>query len=180
MEYPLLVDICKDLRSQGVLTPILILSGQSEKLSVVKGLELGADDYLTKPFSQNELIARLSALVRRNNKSFAVHWAHKYGIGLNVSTYTVHAGTKTVKLTKKESLLLQRLMHESPMPASRTKLLEDVWGIDDLHTSNRLDVYIRRLRWKLEQLTHKNLIHTVRGQGYYFIPPSDKVDADEM
>ncbi|HSX44331.1 MAG TPA: response regulator transcription factor [Candidatus Saccharimonadales bacterium] len=174
------LEVCKDLRRQGVLTPILILSGKSEEPSVVQGLDLGADDYLAKPFSQNELVARLSALVRRHNKSFAVHWAHKYGIGLNLDTYTVHVGAKSVKLTKKEALLLQRLMHESPSPTSRAVLLQDVWGIDDLHTSNRLDVYIRRLRWKLEQLTHQNLIHTVRGQGYYFSQQADDTVSDQI
>lgn len=162
------LDICRDLRAQGNFTPILILSGHSDKVHIVRGLELGADDYLTKPFSYNELSARLSALVRRGQKDFALRKVSQCGLTLDLNTCIAEFKGKSVVLTKKEVLLLKRLMAESPVPASRYMLLKDVWGIDDLHTSNRLDVYIKRLRLKLLRLTDSELIHTVRGSGYYF------------
>lgn len=162
------LDICRDLRAQGNFTPILILSGHIDKVHIVRGLELGADDYLTKPFSYNELSARLQALVRRGHKNFAMRRISQCGLSLDLNSCIASYDGKSTVLTRKEVLLLKRLMAESPSPISRYTLLKDVWGIDDLHTSNRLDVYIKRLRLKLLTLTDQALIHTVRGSGYYF------------
>lgn len=163
-------DMCRDLRITGICVPILMISEQCEKSDIVRALEFGADDYLTKPYSYKELVARLRALVRRHRKTFAAIKTQRYDLELDVTNSTVRSQTGIMKLTRKEALLLQRLMIDAPDAISRQILLEDVWGIDDMHTSNRLDVYIRRLRWKLEQLTNKDLIHTIRSQGYYFGP----------
>ncbi len=170
-------DVCRRLRQKGVTTPILMVSESTQKISLIRCLELGADDFLVQPLNHNELIARIRALVRRDNKSFASFWADKCGISLDMATHTVFAQDMSSKLTRKEALLLKRLMIEASSTISRESLLQDVWGIDDLHTSNRLDVYVRRLRWKLEQLTNQNLIHTVRGQGYYFSHQPDDTDS---
>lgn len=160
--------VCGMLRTKGILTPILMLSGVTDKPNIVQCLELGADDYLTKPFSHTELIARLKALVRRNQKDFSVRWVNKHGLDLDtVKNMAVFEG-RSMSLTKKESMLLGRLMNESPEPIARELLLKDVWGINYMHTSNRLDVYVRRLRCKLENIRANNLLHTVRGYGYYF------------
>jgi DNA-binding response OmpR family regulator len=161
-------DICKNLRAQGVLTPILMLSGKTDKPDIIRSLELGADDYLTKPFNHTELVARLKALVRRNNRTFPARWVNGCGLELDIINSKATYGESSVILTKKETLLLRRLMNESPEATSREILLKDVWGIDDMHTSNRLDVYIRRLRSKLEKIDVHDLVHTQRGSGYYF------------
>jgi DNA-binding response OmpR family regulator len=164
------LEVCQQLRSNGILTPILILSGRTDKNIVVRGLEAVADDYLTKPFSGNELVARIRALLRRNKKTFQAQLLERFGIELDILTNEARRGNKTVNLTKKETLLLQRLMSEAPKPVSRNALLQDVWGIgNSIHASNRLDVYIRRLRSKLKSLdTDGSQIHTVRGSGYNF------------
>jgi DNA-binding response OmpR family regulator len=161
------LDVCRQLRRKGVTIPILMVSESTQKVILIRCLELGADDFLVQPFNLNELIARIRALVRRDHKDFASLWAEKCGIRLDMATHTVHGQNTVIELTKKEALLLKRLMIEAPDTISRDTLLQDVWGIDNAHTSNRLDVYVRRLRWKLEQLCQTNLIHTVRGNGYY-------------
>lgn len=161
-------DVCRNLRAHGILTPILMLSGLTEKQSIVKSLDFGADDYLTKPFSHQELIARLKALVRRNHKSFTTRTIQKSGLELDTSTGHVIFGEQSILLTSKETLLLKRLMYDTPEPVPRLALLKDVWEIDHTHTSNRLDVYVRRLRAKLESVGAEDLIHTLRGRGYYF------------
>ena len=161
-------DVCKELRTRGVLTPILMLSGMTETPCIVQCLELGADDYLTKPFSHTELVARLQALVRRNHKSFSARRVESGGLVLDTEAHTVSYDDQTALLTKKEVLLLRRLMYEAPESVGRTQLLKDVWEIDDSHTSNRLDVYVRRLRAKLDDLGAINQISTQRGKGYAF------------
>lgn len=164
------IEICRNLRSQGILTPILMLSGKTDKPDIVKSLDIGADDYLTKPFSQTELVARMRALVRRNRKTFPARWVRVCGVELDIPNSTVINNGKSVMLTNKEASLLRRLMDESPDTVSREQLLKDVWGIDDMHTSNRLDVYVRRLRFKLEGIGADHFIRTLRGSGYYFGP----------
>jgi DNA-binding response OmpR family regulator len=162
------IELCQNLRSEGIMTPILMLSGNTERTSIIRSLELGADDYLTKPFNHTELVARLSALVRRNHKAFDSRWVEKDGVRLDTGSNKVSCGSQSVGLTHKESLLLRRLMFESPEAVDRECLLSDVWEIENHHTSNRLDVYIRRLRAKLSGIGANNLIHTRRGNGYSF------------
>jgi len=162
------LEICEDLRAKGVLTPVLILSGKTEKNSIVKGLELGADDYLTKPFSNTELAARLKALTRRNKKSFSSQLLNRHGVELDVLAHVARFGEEFILLTEKETLLLKRLMSEAPRSVPRAVLLQDVWGVRDTYASNRLEVYIRRLRTKLEALSGNSHIRTIRGAGYYF------------
>jgi len=162
------LEICAKLRARGIFTPVLVLSGQTEKESIVQGLNAGADDYLTKPFNDSELTARLRALLRRNKKAFVTLTLQRCGVTLDLPSRTVRFEDTVVGLTKKETALLKRLMSESPEPVSRLALLQDVWGIGDTHASNRLDVYIRRLRKKLDALGSDVYVHTVRSGGYYF------------
>ena len=165
------LDVCSNLRRRGILTPVLMLSGKTEKDTIVQCLNAGADDYLTKPFSQRELVARIKALVRRNQKAFNTQLLERYGISLDVDTGVAQFGGDSIVLTKKETLLLKRLMADAPKPVARFALLQDVWWISDSHASNRLDVYIRRLRKKLENLCSDPCIQTIRGRGYYFDKP---------
>jgi DNA-binding response OmpR family regulator len=162
------IEICKDLRHEGIITPILILSGQSDKSTIVTGLEVGADDYLTKPFEANELLARIKAMLRRNQKNFDSRLIRQGQIELDMIERTIRCGQRSQALTTKEASLLSRLMNDPSHPVPRESLLKDVWGIDNTHTSNRLDVYIRRLRQKLEDLSGEAHIQTLRGSGYYF------------
>ena len=163
--------VCDTLRRNGILTPILVLSGHSDKYSIVKCLEIGADDFLIKPFNHDELIARIEALIRRNSRSFASLTLQKQGLELNTITGKVTYGQNTVVLTTKESLLLQRLMNDAPATVDHDALLKDVWSVKNRHTSNRLEVYISRLRTKLTTIGTGHLIQTVRGRGYYFGNP---------
>ncbi len=161
-------ETCESLRANGVLTPILMLSGNRDEYSTIHGLEVGADEYICKPISNNELIARVSALVRRNNKSFTTRWLSRSGLDLDLNTNIVQLAENAVCLTKKEAELLHRLMGDTPAIISREQLLKDVWGIKEDHTSNRLDVYIRRLRDKLKTINADYLVQTLRGSGYFF------------
>lgn len=162
------LDVCSCLRANGVLTPILILSGIIDKPAIVRGLNAGADDYLTKPFSADELMARIRALLRRNGKAFSSESIQFYDVVLDIPAYTLRTAKNAVSLTGKEVLLLKRLMSAAPKPAPRLTLLQDVWGIGDSNSSNRVDVYIRRLRMKLRTLHSGCRIRTIRGGGYYF------------
>lgn len=165
------LDVCVSLRRCGILTPVLMLSGKTEKESIIQCLNAGADDYLTKPFSQRELVARIKALVRRNQKAFNAQLLERYGFSLDIESGVAQFGTDSIVLTKKETLLLKRLMADAPKPVPRFALLQDVWWIGDAHASNRLDVYVRRLRKKLAVLTGDPCIQTIRGRGYYFAKP---------
>lgn len=162
------LDVCRCLRAEGVLTPILILSGNIDKTTVVRGLNAGADDYLTKPFSADELMARINALLRRNGRAFSSEVIQCYDVVLDIPAYALRTSKASVSLTGKEILLLKRLMSEAPKPVPRLTLLQDVWGIGSGNSSNRVDVYIRRLRMKLRALHGGCCIRTIRGGGYYF------------
>ena len=162
------LEICANLRARGVFAPVLVLSGQTEKDTIVRGLNAGADDYLTKPFDDTELVARLRALLRRNKRSFSTHIIERSGVTLDIFSRIARFEGRSVLLTQKETLLLKRLMAEAPDPIVRIALLQDVWGIGSTHASNRLDVYIRRVRQKVRKLCGTDYIHTLRGGGYYF------------
>ncbi len=160
--------VCMGLRQKGFLAPILVLSSNHEKTDIVQMLNSGADDFLKKPFDFNELHARLQAMQRRYKRNFSVGTLESSGITLYVHDRKVTNDSQAVGLTPTETILLSRLMQHSPRPIKRNTLFEEVWGIDDSHTSNRLDAYIRRLRMKLAGIYDEPLIHTVHASGYYF------------
>jgi two-component system phosphate regulon response regulator PhoB len=165
------LDICRLLRHQGNAVPILMLSAKGSETDRVLGLEVGADDYLTKPFSMRELVARCRALLRRQRLSVLPQVpVLKYkDISLNPQECRVLVRGQEVNLSPKEFRLLELFMSYARRVWSREQLLDQVWGPDFVGDSKTVDVHIRWLREKLEQdPSHPEYIVTVRGFGYRF------------
>lgn len=159
------VEVCQRLRRQGVQIPILMLTARSLVEQRVEGLDAGADDYLTKPFALAELLARVRALIRRGfNKSGAVL---RYE-DLELDRHGRHAqrGRAEIVLTAKEFALLEFLMLRAPEPVTRSEIVEHVWDSHFDSETNLVDVYINRLRQKVDQGHSAKLIFTLRGTGY--------------
>lgn len=165
------LDICRLIRHQGNSVPILILSAKASETDRVLGLEVGADDYLTKPFSMREMVARCRALLRRQRLSnMPLVPVLKYkDISLNAQECRVLVREQEVNLSPKEFRLLELFMSYTRRVWSREQLLDQVWGPDFVGDSKTVDVHIRWLREKLEQdPSHPEYIVTVRGFGYRF------------
>ena len=165
------LDICRLLRYQGNITPILVVSAKSSETDRVLGLEVGADDYLTKPFSMRELIARCRALLRRQRYSdFSPSSVQKYrDICLYPQECRVIVRDVEVNLSPKEFRLLELFMSYPRRVWSREQLIEQVWGADFLGDTKTVDVHIRWLREKLEEEpSQPDYLITVRGFGYRF------------
>jgi len=160
--------IIRTLRASDTNTPALILSALGDVDDRVKGLRAGADDYLTKPFSPAELLARLEALVRRSKHSGAVaETILTVGdLELNLLTRSVHRDAQTIDLQPREFRLLEFLMRNEGNVVTRTMLLENVWDYHFDPQTNVIDVHISRLRQKIDRHFSTPLIHTVRGAGY--------------
>jgi DNA-binding response OmpR family regulator len=158
--------VCEELRKNGVLTPILILSGDTNKKTVIHGLRTGADDYLEKPFYRVELLERLNAIIRRNRRAFPTSLLTFKDLRLDTQNHTLEANQKPLKLTLNEMAVMRCLMQYAPKIVGRDDMFKRVWGISKDHTSNRLDVYVKRLRGKLGQLDTGITIQTVYGKGY--------------
>ena len=166
------LDICRVLRYKGNIVPILILSAKASETDRVIGLEVGADDYLTKPFSMRELVARCRALIRRQNYSTNSSSSTGQQFG-DIAMYTeecrVIVRGEEVSLSPKEFRLLDLFMSYPRRVWSREQLIEQVWGPDFLGDSKTVDVHIRWLREKLEKdPSHPEYLITVRGFGYRF------------
>lgn len=159
------LDVLKELRSGRVKTPILILTARSEVDQRVNGLDAGADDYLTKPFAIEELLARTRALLRRagGEPSGIVQVDD---LILNPVTHDVTRGGQRIDLTSKEYALLEYMMRNAGRVLTRTMIAEHVWNLDFDTFTNVIDVYIRYLRNKIDRGRTRGLIHTVRGSGY--------------
>jgi len=165
------LDICRLLRYQGDITPILVVSAKSSETDRVLGLEVGADDYLTKPFSMRELIARCRALLRRQRYSnSAPSSVQKYrDISLFPEECRVTVRGTEASLSPKEFRLLELFMSYPRRVWSREQLIEQVWGVDFLGDTKTVDVHIRWLREKLEEEpSQPEYLITVRGFGYRF------------
>ena len=165
------LDVCRLLRYQGDITPILIVSAKSSETDRVLGLEVGADDYLTKPFSMRELVARCRALLRRQKYSNSTSSSvQKYGdISLFPQECRVIVRGSEVNLSPKEFRLLELFMSYPRRVWSRDQLIEQVWGADFLGDTKTVDVHIRWLREKLEaEPSQPEYLITVRGFGYRF------------
>src|SRR5690349_9085503 len=160
--------VCQALRADRstAAVPIIMLTARGEESERIAGLELGADDYVTKPFSPRELTARVAALLRRVQRAPAAAGGRlTYGpISIDVDRHTVHVGEKEVKLTAKEFLLLQYLVEHRGRVLSRDLLLTDVWGYQYTGGTRTVDVHIRRLREKLPLLA--DAIVTIKQFGY--------------
>ena len=166
------VDVCQNLRSIGIGTPILMLTAMISIEDRVSGLRCGADDYLGKPFAFEELLARMDALTRRGNLQVKPIACSELVIGdlhFNLSTMTVSHGGKAVILTAKELALLELFMRNPDRLYSRERILSNVWGTQEDPLTNVVDVYIARLRSKLSEAHSDSCtetIQTVRGLGY--------------
>jgi DNA-binding response OmpR family regulator len=159
------LDICLRLRSTGVQVPIIMLTAKDEVPDRVTGLNAGADDYVTKPFSMEELLARVKARLRRTQPNDPDQLQFKDLI-LNGLTREVYRGSQLIELTAKEFDLLEFMLQNPRQVITRDRILEKVWGYDFMGESNIIEVYIRALRIKLEASNSKRLLHTVRGVGY--------------
>src|SRR5450432_1803975 len=157
--------VARRLRAGGIRVPILMLTARDSVSDIVRGLDVGADDYLTKPFSFEVLAARLRVIGRRTaNESEGV--LQVADLNLNTGTHEVHRGRKPLVLTRTEFILLEHLMRRAGRLVSRTDLTEAIWGNDRDVESNTLDVFIFQLRSKVEAGGANRLIQTVRGFGY--------------
>lgn len=161
-------DICKNLRKEGNLTPIIILTAKGSVQERVLGLEIGADDYIVKPFSFVELLARVRAIIRRSNDKTPILKVDT--LELNPNTHIVARSGKEIFLTGKEYVLLEYLMNHSDQILTRDQIIEHVWDYSYDNIGNIVDVFINRLRNKLETpfRKEKKLIHTARNVGYRF------------
>ncbi len=165
-------DLCRRLRAEGVEIPVLMLTARGEEADRVVGLDLGADDYVTKPFSVRELGARVRALLRRARRLHALPDSMNFGeITVDFRSYVAKKGQRVLDLTRKEFQLLQVLVARSPDVVSRDDLLDEVWGQDCYPTTRTVDTHIANLRVKLETNARKpRHILTVHGVGYRWSP----------
>ncbi|GAB6100567.1 response regulator transcription factor [Halanaerocella petrolearia] len=166
-------DICREIRKNDQFNklPIIILSAKEEEVDKILGLELGADDYITKPFSPRELIARVKAVLRRVTSQDFVQKDDVIKVGdvkLDLNKYQVEIVGSEVNLTPKEFELLSVLMTNLGQVFSRSYLLKEIWGYDYQGDTRTVDVHIRRLRKKLGEYSKLDYIKTVRGVGYKF------------
>jgi DNA-binding response OmpR family regulator len=159
------VELCRRLRATGIKIPVILLTARDEVGDRVAGLDAGADDYVVKPFSIEELLARIRAHLRRTQETDE-DVLHFEDLSLNRRTREVKRGERAIELTAKEFALLEYLMNHPRQVYTRDRILEQVWGYDFMGDSNIIEVYIRYLRLKLEEKGEKRLIHTVRGVGY--------------
>jgi two-component system, OmpR family, response regulator MprA len=161
------LEICRRIRRSGDATPILMLTARDAVNDRVAGLDVGADDYLVKPFDLAELLARLRALLRRHNVLDGDGTVLRFeDLSLSPQTREVHRGTRSVELTKIEFDLLELFLHHPRQVLTRDQILDLVWGYNFDSGTNSLAVYIGYLRRKLEEASEPRLIQTVRGVGY--------------
>jgi two-component system OmpR family response regulator len=159
------LEVCRTLRAAGCTAPILMLTARDGLDDRVRGLDLGADDYMTKPFEFPELFARVRALVRRGSLERAASMAVG-DLRIDSAAHTVHRGATRITLTTKEFGLLEYLMRHRGQAVSRDRLIDAVWDYAYDGDSNIVDVYIARLRDKVDRPFHRSTLETVRGIGY--------------
>lgn len=161
------VDVCRNLRRRCVSTPILMLTALSGTEDKVAGLDAGADDYLTKPFEFEELLARIRSLLRRGEATEG-RFLRCEDLELDLYTRKAKRGETEHELSNKEFALLEYLMRNPNRVLSRTQIAESVWDMNFEPESNVIDVYVSSLRKKLDRDFDKGLIHTIKGAGYRF------------
>jgi DNA-binding response OmpR family regulator len=161
------LSVLRETREEGVRTPVLMLSAKGDTDDRVRGLDLGADDYLAKPFSLNELFARIRALLRRANGG-GDPMLQAGDISLDTAARTVNRAGAAVELTSKEFAILEFLMYNKNRAVSRLNLAEHVWqdDFDPFSMSNYLDVHIKNIRRKINDSSKGGILRTIRGVGY--------------
>jgi DNA-binding response OmpR family regulator len=162
------IDMLRKWRTAGFNEPVLILSARDSVEDRIKGLDVGADDYLPKPFSFEELLARVRSLVRRQSSVKQVVLEHR-GIRVDLLSHTVQVSGKSIDLTSREYALLEIFMQNPGRILTRTLISEKIWASHYDVDTNLLDVYMSRLRAKLETTPDKPLFKTVRGVGYQLL-----------
>lgn len=158
--------VLKTLRKNGLQTPVLILTARDAVSDRVEGLDSGADDYLVKPFSTEELLARIRALSRRRSQSIQNEQLNLAELTFSPLKGVIEYGGKTVRLTPKESMLLELLLRNKNQVISKEQILDKVWGLESDVEMNNIEVYLSFLRRKLRSLKSPIMIETVRGIGY--------------
>lgn len=160
------IEAVKILRKKKITTPIIMLTALSEESDKVLGLDCGADDYLTKPFSVPELLARIRAITRRKGEIIADDGLSYKGVTVNLSTYMLTRADKQVGLSKKEAEIIKIFFAQPTFVVQRDTIINKVWGFDSEFESNNLEVFISFLRKKLKFLQAEFSIAPVRGVGY--------------
>ena len=160
------LEVCRRIRGTGSKLPVLMLTARTEVEDRVAGLDAGADDYVTKPFALEELLARVRALLRRTTEEGSGEVLRFTDLELDPGTREVRRGERSIELTRTEFSLLELFLRNPRQVLTRSVIFERVWGYDFGFGSNSLDVYIGYLRRKTEAAGEPRLIHTVRGVGY--------------
>jgi DNA-binding response OmpR family regulator len=161
------LEICRQMRAERVMSPVLMLTARGAIEDRVTGLNVGADDYLTKPFAMEELLARINALLRRRDRRFdEAQQLTVADLTLDLVRHEATRGGRTIELTAKEFALLEYLMRHPGQALTRTQIIDAVWRYDMEALSNVVDIYIHYLRDKIDQSSAQPLIKTVRGVGY--------------
>lgn len=161
-------DIVKNVRSEGIDVPIIMLTAKSQTSDKVDGINLGADDYITKPFDARELLARIGARLRKTS-GIKDGRLLAFDIALDPSTYTLQKEEKSVKMSKTEYQLLELFMINKNIILSKETIINKVWGYDDDTEYNNIEVYVSFLRKKLRFVNAKATIETKKGIGYTFV-----------
>ena len=162
-------EVCRQLRTRGSI-PVIMVTARDSEVDKVVGLELGADDYVTKPFSHRELVARIRAVLRRGQDVELVpDVVESAGVRMDVERHEVSVNGEPVRLALKEFELLEMLLRNAGRVMTRGQLIDRIWGADYVGDTKTLDVHVKRLRAKLEpDPSHPRLLVTVRGLGYKF------------
>jgi two-component system alkaline phosphatase synthesis response regulator PhoP len=168
------LEVCKTLRAEGFRAPIIMLTARGQEIDKVVGLELGADDYVTKPFSIRELLARVRAILRRTEggkkRLSRYHFAD---IDLDFETYRATRGSDRLEMSPREFELLRYLIERKGETVTRDQLLEDVWGYESYPSTRTVDTHIAKLRAKIgDSGSEPRFIMTIHGVGYKFVDPS--------
>jgi len=162
------IAVCRQMRQDRIMTPVLMLTARGAVEDRVRGLNVGADDYLTKPFAMEELLARVNALLRRRNRPFenTSTQLQVADVTLDLIAHEARRAGRIIELTAKEFALLEYLMRHPGQVLTRTQITDAVWRYDLDNLSNVVDIYIHYLRDKIDQGFSRPLIKTVRGVGY--------------
>jgi DNA-binding response OmpR family regulator len=164
------MEICRQMRAEQVTTPVLMLTARGAVEDRVMGLNVGADDYLVKPFIVKELVARVNALLRRRDRHFEMNSHLTVGdLTLDLVSHEARRAGRLIELTAKEYSLLEYLMRHPNQVLSRDQIISSVWGYDTEALSNVVDIYIHFLRDKVDKGFSHSLIKTVRGLGYKIV-----------
>jgi two-component system response regulator CiaR len=159
-------EVLNKLRTQQILTPVLILTAKDSLNDKVRGLNLGADDYLVKPFEREELLARLEAIIRRNNGFFTNDLLEFKDLKMNLKNRKVYIKDQEISLQGKQYDLLEYLIHSKDTIITKEQIFDKIWGFDSETSTNVVEVYASALRKELKKYGYDKYIKTLRGVGY--------------